>query len=475
MSLYILRCFSQVFKKQTGQAYRFEKLSFLVVICTLSLGTLTGCQLDEQDLEVFKKTRRGHRQLATYALDTSRPTPLRGIAISSLANKRRYNELLTIFRRTSEFEEESTEQLHFISEEIIRHIDKMLVTLPSLEQMSQVAELVFLLMHNQEARDILRTRSDLLTRLARWPLRYLRGQRKVPLPPRAQTLYTTPKDFLIALLYTATREDGVNDVFEVVHEDVSEHLSNINYVLKIHEVIRELRDPKITERFTPLLLSMARKAYEKTPEKIDKAFITALLENHNLTVLRFLVDICRDQQVSPKLLAYTIDQTMQITQRDQVQDQILPILQRVLRSQYAHSALIFIALEWSWILGDKTNLRELLVSISPHFKMPVSGNLMKRSVDRFCNDVLESSKEQLREQLQGLMFDFKEQSDLWPARLVVVSCVQRLYPDDFPKLMRRDQLFQRYYQNDAHSISAWRSDRNVTFGEIVSEYMNPTR
>jgi hypothetical protein len=166
---------------------------------------------------------------------------------------------------------------------------------------------------------------------------------------------------------------------------------------------------------------------------------------------------------------------LQLTQRDQVQEEILPILSRVITSKYAHSALIFIALEWSWILGDKKNLKELLVSISPDFKMPVSGNLMKRSIDRLCNDVLESSKERLREQLQGLMFEFKDQEELWPARLVIVSCVERLYPDDFPKLMRRDQLFQRHYQNDQHSISAWRSDGPVTLGEIVSEYMDPTR
>ena len=38
--------------------------------------------------------------------------------------------------------------------------------------------------------------------------------------------------------------------------------------------------------------------------------------------------------------------------------------------------------------------------------------------------------------------------------------------------MKKGKLYAKYYKKDDRRISAWRSDGDVTFGEIVREFMN---
>ena len=61
----------------------------------------------------------------------------------------------------------------------------------------------------------------------------------------------------------------------------------------------------------------------------------------------------------------------------------------------------------------------------------------------------------------------------WPARLYVLTCIHLLYPDDFPKVMNSKRRYQRYYAKDKIRIPAWRSEADITLGDIAREYMMP--
>ena len=100
---------------------------------------------------------------------------------------------------------------------------------------------------------------------------------------------------------------------------------------------------------------------------------------------------------------------------------------------------------------------------------------MKKEVENFCVQFVETKKDKVRTALLDLLKELKDQPELWPARLYTLSCINQLYPDDFPKVMKRGGLYKRFYKRDQKSISAWRSDGDVTLGEITDEFMNPMR
>lgn len=447
----------------------------LCLLLGLSAVTLHGCKIDAQGLAELEAGPDGYERLATYALDISRPDKLRRSALRTLARERKYDELLTVVGQTSLLKDDSVEQMAFLAKVLLEYAGEVASAEKSPEMKSQVAELCYLILSFQAVRTEIASRDKLLNHLTEWSLSHLRVERKVITPIKAKSFYTTPHNLLVSLLLSAQREDGSNQVFDLVSSDLKTHLKKVDYMLRIHKVVHEVRIPEVTEGFTPILYLMARDLHANHPDKMNRAVINALLENRNLTTLKFLVEICRDQRLSSKLLEFTLDEVMKITQAQQYQSEIVPILQRVISSEHAHLRVSFVSLEWAWLLGKQNNLRDLLVSIPATLKLPVSGTQMKQSVDRFCTVVLDQSKDLVRSILQELIIDLRERAELWPARLIAVSCVERLYPDDFRKLMNRDQLYRRHYQGDPHPISAWRSDRVVKLGEIIAQYMNPRR
>jgi hypothetical protein len=147
----------------------------------------------------------------------------------------------------------------------------------------------------------------------------------------------------------------------------------------------------------------------------------------------------------------------------------------MISSKQAHSSLIFDGIYWAWTLGNQDDLKEILTKIPPDFKVPVSGVELRSKVNQICVDINQPDKDYLSKQLEDLLVDLKDKEELWPARLITVTCINQLYPDSkLNELMKIHRLYKNY-QNDRKMILAWRSDREVTLGEIVKDYLNPVR
>ena len=75
--------------------------------------------------------------------------------------------------------------------------------------------------------------------------------------------------------------------------------------------------------------------------------------------------------------------------------------------------------------------------------------------------------------LTNLLDELSDQKRYWPARLYVLTCIHILYPDDFPKVMKENNRYKKYYAKDKTRIPAWRSEKDIRLSDIASEYMTP--
>lgn len=450
----------------------FKSLHTRLVSFTI-LCVLVGCQIEEGQLDSWRKADRGHLKVAAYALDPERPAPLRTKALHMLAEDRHYSDLLTIFDQTSKFEKEVKEHTDFLVDELINFMEKRLQN-PSDEIETATAELAYYLLSIEAVRAKLKSRTTIIDKLVEWSLGYLRDDRKLVLPINAQAALVKPDELLSALILTADPDDSNNMVFEKLKKNLEDNLSNIKYVVKAHHEIHRVRSPVMTEAMASILLRCSQKAYAEAPQNITKELLDAMLENRNTTLLKFIIELGRDRKLERELLVSALNAAMQAAVDREVGREMLPVLKRIIKSKSAYSTLVFFSLELAWQVNKGEGLKEHLLAIDPEFNAPVSGTELKLEVDRFCKVVIGVKyKDEVRETLFQLLVDLKTQTDRWPARLLSASCVKHLYPDDFPRIMKKNQLFQKYYAKDAQQVAAWRSDGAVTLGQIFNEYMNP--
>lgn len=452
--------------------YRIVCTLFCIIACLMS-----ACQIEEQELLSWQTDDHGHLKIASYVVDVNRPIESRKKGIAILAKGRHYDDILSIYQHLNKIEETGEAEAAFVVEELIKFIDKTL-SKTSPEQQTIAAELSFFLMSLEAPRQTFAIRNETISKLTKWSLGYIRSGREVIVPTHRPGMsmfkeaYVKPQDVLLSILHVTNSVDQSKKVFDMVKEDLAENIAKTDYVLRVHKVIHDLRNPSITEQMAVALLAAARKSY---PESITEPMVEAMIENQNHTLLKFLIEICRDRRVPYATLKIAIDQAADRSFDLGLQTETLPLFRRILKSPSAYAKMIFRALRWSWEFGTKDDLKETLKSITPDFSAPVSGTDMKKEVENFCVQFVESKKDKVREALLELLRELKDEPKLWPARLYTLSCINQLYPDDFPKVMKKGGLYKRYYKRDKKRISAWRSDGDLTLGEITDEFMNPMR
>ena len=451
--------------------------STLIALICLSLVSLAGCEIKEGELLSWRKDDLGHLKVASYVIDTKRPIESRKKGIRILAEGRHYDDIFSIYKHLEADETIAEPEKAFVSGELLALVEESINTSTSPETQTVAAELAFYLMSLDSARQLIAQRSDIIQGLARWSIGYLRSGREVivPTPTRGASqvkeAQTTPADLLLSLLHITQAQDNGKAVFDLVKTDLAENIKKVDYVLRVHRVIHDLRNPKLSQEMAIALLAAARSSY---PDGVTVDLVEAMIENQNETLLRFLIEICRDRRVSYDSLVLALNKAASLSEKKGLQKETLPLMHRVLSSSNTFAKITFRALRWARVMGEERDLKASLKSISPQFSAPVSGTDMKQEVDDFCQ-FIKDQKEEFREPLLELITEIKDQPELWPTRLYTLSCIHALYPDDFPKVMKRNNLFNKHFEKDDKKISAWRSDRPVTIGEIASEYMNPLR
>lgn len=457
--------------------------TLLTLICIIA-GFMSACQIEERELLSWQNDDYGHLKIASYIVDVNRPIESRKKGISILAKGRHYDDILSVYQHLTKLEQGGEAEAAFFTEELITFIDKTL-SKTSPEQQTVAAELSFFLMSLEAPRQAFAIRNEITSKLTKWSLGYIRSGREVIVPSqkpgmsKVKEAHIKPQDILLSLLHVTSAVDQSKGVFDLVKEDMAENIAKTDYILRIHKVVHDLRSPSITEQMAVALLAAARKSY---PESITEAMVEAMIENKNHTLIKFLIEIGRDRRVPFTTLKMAIDKAANGADELGINDEVIPLFVRVLKSPTAHAQMIFRALRWSWEFStkegqeiSKDKIKEFLMSITPDFSVPVSGTDLKKEVENFCIQFVEPKKDKVRELLLELIRELKDKQELWPARLYTLSCINQLYPDDFPKVMKRGGLYKRYYQKDQKRISAWRSDGDVTLGSITDEFMNPMR
>ena len=389
-----------------------------LVIC------LAGCQIEERELLSWQNDDNGHLKISSYVIDTMRLAESRQKGIKILIEGRHFDDILSIYKHLEKKEpQEAVEaEIAFFVGECLAFLDEALGEKGSPEQNTIAAELAYFLLDLPQAKTMLKERADLLAKLTRWSINYLRTDREVILPsPRrgtstVNTPYVTPSDILLSLLHVTNPNDPTKPfpVFEIIQKDLAENISKTEYVLKVHAVVRDLRDSRVTEEMAKALMATARKTY---PEGISVELVEAMIENQNKTLLKFLIEICRDRRVSYDALFIGLNKAADRAFDLDLQAEMLPMVRRVLASTNAFSKLTFRALRWAWEFGTEDDLRETLLSINPKFSAPVSGTDMKKEVDNFCGEFVKTKKDKVRKPLLDLLEELKDKPDMWPARL----------------------------------------------------------
>lgn len=453
--------------------------AFTTLLISLSVILLFGCEIDEQKLEKWSVDAQGQAKLAAYALEFERPPTLRQTAIKELYLKRRYNLMLTMFEQVGELKIDRDARLKQLASDFAKVIDEALkVDSITPEEESRVAEIGYYLLTVNAARDVIaQEHVDLLKSLTSWSLNHLReANRKVISPVQGKDALVDPSKLLRAILLTSESDQALmGELFEVIKKDMSAHLDKVDYALRLHKVIDPLKNKTLSAGFAELWMQVLTLAHREQPKAITPEVLAAVRENGNITLVRLLIDLGRDQEsvADPKALSSEIRQALDQARTSPHLKSLRDNILRVISSERAATRLIFDGLYWAWTLGDQSDLKALLMSLPKEFKVPVLGRELRENVDQVCADLSSADRDVLYEQLEDTLVSLKSKREHWLARLITVACLDQLYPDGatVKTLIKKHRLYKSY-RRDSREILAWETDRQVTLGEIVTRYID---
>lgn len=452
------------------------QLTCLVPLLCVTLAL--GCQIDEPKLKRWGSDKREHDRIAAFAIEFDRPLELRKVALREITFNRRYNLIMTMFTQVGERKDDAEAKLKQLSNELISVIDETLkLSAVTPEEEVRAAELAYFLMNVNATRAEFAQHPELLKSLTTWSLPYLRSEdRKVISPVSGVDALVDPSQLLKAILYTA--EGGgdalLSEVFKVVVDDLNAHLE-VDYAMRLHKVVDSLKNKEISKDFAHLWLKVIKLAYQKQPQALTPEVLNAAQENGNLTLVRLLIELGRDQEgvENVKALTQSIRQSLDRYRGSPHLKLLRESIVRMISSERASAELIFNGLYWSWTLGEQDDLKTLLMSIPAEFKVPVLGSELRGYVNQVCADISGVDRDSLYAQLEESLVSLKPHRELWLARLITVVCLDQLYPDnDTVKTLLKKHRMLKMYRKDQRQILAWEPDRETTLGEIVNRYVS---
>jgi hypothetical protein len=406
-----------------------------------------ACQLTEKDLERWSTQKKGERLLAAFVSEVERPEEMRSRAFDLLTQKRGYDQILTLFDQLK------PEDVPFLMNEMMSFIERDLQEGVTTRQENLAADLSFFMMSHPDGAKIIKTKFKALKKLATWSMRHMRtGQKAESMVP--------PVELLLALAHV-----GGSEITDLIEKEVMEYEGDVAFIVLVHQLMLQLRDPKIDLMMAKLLLNTAKKSY---PESISNSLVNAMVDNGNNTLLKYLIEIGRDRVVKQEIQENGLEKAGHMLGENGVDN-----FKRLLESTDAHANHIFYALRLMWKFAGSAKLGESLKAISPDFSTPVTGADLRLEVEDFCKNYVNEKKDDVRSMLTDLVDELKNEKRYWPARLYVITCIHLLYPDDYPKLMNEKNRFKKFYSRDKTRIPAWRAGSDVTLGQVAQEYLQP--
>ena len=145
-------------------------------------------------------------------------------------------------------------------------------------------------------------------------------------------------------------------------------------------------------------------------------------------------------------------------------------LLRLIRSPRVHRRHIFEALGYFWEVYGTDSLKELLYGINSK-QFPVSGEELRVNVESFCTDrVRPYADTALRELFEEIFDNSLESPEKWPASLYSLTCLAKVYPDEFRRLMTRKR--RRAVQRNGTRISGWTPGQRISLEQIMEDFIS---
>jgi len=434
-----------------------KRIRRVALLSSLAFG-FAGCQFDQATIDSWTELDdKGAARLGGYVIDPERPDDIRMRAFEHLVEMKKFDHLLSVLDQLP------VEDRTMFSNVAVGVAQKNSRAEATSEQQANAVDLMFFMMSFDWGEETFKIQTQLMEWMTKWSLAMIKtGQ-------TAMTTTNPDRALTVAVLM------GGDQVLNIIQEQLEESVADSKTIVGIDNVLRNLKDPKIDEMLAKALLKTARTVY---PENLTTPLVDAMIKNGNCTLLRFLLEVAKDnlapmsvqefamEQASTSLVAMSQDDD---TLRAEAADNFM----RILSSSTASAPIIFYSIRQLWRLGGVELLPDTLKAINPNFRVPVAGTELRLDVEDFCNGYVVSAKDEARSTLLGLLDELQTKPELWPARLYALSCVHALYPDDFPRFMKKKGRYKKYFRRDKTPIRAWRSDGNTTLGEIAQELMNP--
>jgi hypothetical protein len=427
---------------------------------SLSLVALgaSGCKFTDKDLEGWAALEdKGAARLGGYVLDADRPVESRKRALDLMVEHQYFDHIISLFKQLPESDRP------MILEESIKLAKRYSEIQATVKQQATSVDLIYYMMSFPWGEEALKKQPELLSWMATWSLAIIKAGRTAPSS-------VNPDRVLIAALLV-----GGDPILKLVEEQFEESVTDPKTVIALHNILFPLKDPKIEVMMANQLMKTARKLY---PDELSPELINVMVKNGNRTLLKFLVEVAKDNQAPQASQELAIDKAssvlISLSKGDEaMKAETIELFKRVLSSKIASSSIIFFTLRQLWVLGGVEHLADALKAINPEFRVPVSGTYLRLDVEQFCDEYVSVQKDEARPILQNLIDELGSDAQYWPARLYAITCIHRLYPDDFPRFLKSKRRFKRYFKRDKTVVRAWRSDHNTTLGEVVQEQLNP--
>ena len=417
-----------------------------------------GCAIDAETLDSWKQTPQGRDNLAGYLIDRARPRKLREKSAEILFAKKEkgYVYLLTAH------EELQGEEREFLSNLYREMVRKGLRNASMNEEIrSNAVDFSFLLLSIDGTRSIVSRDDEIFEGLLTWSIQLLQGGRSSQgsVPPQ-----------VILSICAMLREEAVA---ARLLKEVQENPEMVDFAITVNTILSPHQRPLLHVKAAEMLLLVARKSLPV----ISDGLIQALKENGNITLLRFLLDLAQDERVSEKsrgeALFKAFDQLCMEVQGGRCV--ALPPegregLLRLIRSPRVHRRHIFEALGYFWEVYGTDSLKELLYGINSK-QFPVSGEELRVNVESFCTDrVRPYADTALRELFEEIFDNSLESPEKWPASLYSLTCLAKVYPDEFRRLMTRKR--RRAVQRNGTRISGWTPGQRISLEQIMEDFIS---
>lgn len=394
------------------------------LLLTAALATplaLTGCAIDERDLEGWPAVAGGKGRLAAVLADDHRDGRLRSQAATLLIREGALDHLMGVVQTATP--EQRGGHLDRAALAIVEILTAPPAADSAVAQANAASLGYYLLEYIDEiqaaaappaAAEPLDAALDaqLVGALVDWSLTQLHRPENERAKPSRKL-----EDIVLAALVArpAIAAPRVLDRMRTA--------ADVRSLLAMNALLSPLAAPELRRAQAEHLLAFARTVHPEVPP----ALAQAMVDNRNPPLLHYLLDAARDPRVPVPTREIGLLAAKNLLKTDALGGLLL-----LLREDDPASQNIFRlnALDYAWDLGGPARLADALQALPPEGTWWPDGVMFRAHVDSFCDHKLAPARDAVRPVLERLVDDPN-----WVTRAYALRCVERLYPADAARLL----------------------------------------